>query len=117
MFKILRFILIVIFSLYNIQFLHSQELSSFKDKNQYKFSGSINLQSALYLSSDSVKLRDPFFWQLSGNFNISTPIFTIPISLTLSQQQKFDFDNFFQSQKNAVTQPFNQFGMSPKYKA
>tara|TARA_Y100000991_G_scaffold113660_1_gene85755 strand:+ start:2 stop:1732 length:1731 start_codon:yes stop_codon:yes gene_type:complete len=115
--KILRFILIVIFSLYNIQFLYSQELSSFKDKNQYKFSGSINLQSALYFSSDSVKLRDPFFWQLSGNFNISTPIFTIPISLTLSQQQKFDFDNFLQSQKNAVTQPFNQFGMSPKYKS
>ena len=101
---------------FHLFFINGQDISSFTEMKQYRISGSINLQSAFYLSTDSIKLRDPFFWQLSGNLNVSTPLFNIPISLTLSQQQKFDFDNFFNSQKNAIAQPFNQFGMSPKYK-
>jgi hypothetical protein len=109
----LRFILIISFSLLNLQYFHSQDLESIKKKDLVKLNGSLALNSTYYIGPAD---RPPFFWQFSGNLNIVTPVFTIPISLNLSQQQKFSFDNFFDSQKKSAAQPFNQFGMSPKYK-
>ena len=104
---------IILFSLLTIQFVHSQDFENINKKDLVKLSGSLALNSTYYLGPAE---RPPFFWQFSGNINIVTPVFTIPISLTLSQQQKFSFDNFFDTQKKAAAQPFNQFGMSPKYK-
>ena len=94
--------------------LLSQDFSNMEKKDLVKVGGSLGLNSTFYLGSAE---RPPFFWQMSGNLNIVTPLFTIPISLTLSQQQKFSFNDFFDSQSKAAAQPFNQFGMSPKYKS
>tara|TARA_B110000046_G_scaffold142544_1_gene149383 strand:- start:1361 stop:3076 length:1716 start_codon:yes stop_codon:yes gene_type:complete len=94
--------------------LLSQDFSNMEKKDLVKLSGALSLNSTFYLGSAE---RPPFFWQMSGNLNIVTPLFTIPISLTLSQQQKFSFNDFFDSQSKAAAQPFNQFGMSPKYKS
>lgn len=94
--------------------LVSQDLNNIEKKDLVKVGGALSLNSTFYLGSAE---RPPFFWQMSGNLNIVTPLFTIPISLTLSQQQKFSFNDFFDSQSKAAAQPFNQFGMSPKYKS
>ncbi|MFL5754598.1 MAG: hypothetical protein ACJ76F_14390 [Bacteroidia bacterium] len=48
--------------------------------------------------------RDPYFWLLNANLNINLYGVNIPLSATLTQQNR------------SFTQPFNQFGISPKYK-
>lgn len=48
--------------------------------------------------------RDPYFWMVGANLNISVYGINIPLSATISQQNK------------SFTQPFNQYGLSPRYK-
>tara|TARA_B110000483_G_scaffold188077_1_gene222933 strand:- start:4538 stop:6253 length:1716 start_codon:yes stop_codon:yes gene_type:complete len=105
--------IVFLFFILNANSFFTQDLGNLKKKDLVKVGGSLGLNSTFYLGSAE---RPPFFWQMSGNLNIVTPLFTIPISLTLSQQQKFSFNDFFDSQSKAAAQPFNQFGMSPKYK-
>jgi hypothetical protein len=56
--------------------------------------------------------RDPFYWALNGNFNISViGKFSCPFSFTITQQDKKFTDGL-----DKFSQPFNQFGLSPQYK-
>ena len=87
--------------------VHSQDsLSLFKKaKEQVKISGGFSSIGTAYMINDtSLSQRDPFFWQLGANINIKIGQVSIPFSAVMNQQER----NF--------TQPFNQYGLSPKYK-
>lgn len=74
-------------------------------KGQSSISGSAGFVGTFYHVDGIEARRDPFFWQFNANLNISANGVAIPFSATLSQQQR------------SFTQPFNQFGLSPKYGA
>ena len=69
-----------------------------------KISGGIGGMSTFYNASGVDQQRDPLFWQLNANLNIQVGQISIPFSAVVNQQQR------------SFTQPFNQYGLSPKYK-
>lgn len=84
--------------------LHAQDLDNLKDKEPVHISGSLSGTSTFY-HTDGPSQRDPFYWMLNGNITIDLYGIAIPISATLTQQNR------------SFTQPFNQYGLSPHYKA
>lgn len=75
-----------------------------KVKDNVKINGGLGLTGAYYNSFGSPAQRDPFYWQVAGNLNITMGQFSFPFSVTINQQER------------SFTQPFNQYGVSPKYK-
>jgi hypothetical protein len=75
-------------------------------EQKLKVSGSINSSAIGYGISGIAARRDPFYWLASANLTFSYWKITAPFSVTVSQQ-----DQTFR-----YPQPFNQFGISPKYK-
>ena len=81
-----------------------QDLDKIKKEDLVTISGSLGSMGTYYAGPAE---RSPFFWQLQANLNINTPILNVPLTFVLSQQQQaFGYP----------TQPFNQYGLSPKYK-
>lgn len=87
---------------------YSQDLENMSKKDIVKVSGGVGLQTTAYAAFGTPQNRDPFLGQINLNlsFNI-LGIINAPFSATLSTQ------SFNLSQP----QPFNNFGISPKYKA
>lgn len=75
-----------------------------KAKEKVKIRGGLGLSSAFYNAIGVQDQRDPFYWQIAGNMEITIGQVSLPFSVTYNQQER----NF--------TQPFNQYGVSPKYK-
>lgn len=77
---------------------------------QVKITGGINANSTLYFvestGNSQPPRRDPFFGVVSGNITLKYRELSLPFSVSLSTQNA----NFTRPQ------PFNQFGVSPKYK-
>lgn len=84
--------------------LVAQDLENIGDRDPVQISGSISGTSTFY-NTDGPSQRDPFYWLLSGNLTLSLYGVTVPISATFTQQNR------------SFTQPFNQYGLSPHYKA
>lgn len=97
---ILTFNLIVLSTI-----LYGQQIDKLTKKDLFGLSGSVGAIGTFYSVSGKDANRDPFFWQLNVNANVKTIGMDVPFSLRLSQQQK------------SFTQPFNQYGLSPKYKS
>lgn len=74
-------------------------------KENVSISGGIGGMGTYYLASGLDAQRDPFFWQLNANINIKIGQISMPFSAVMNQQNR------------SFTQPFNQYGLSPKYKA
>jgi hypothetical protein len=83
--------------------VRSQDLTHFR-QNKSSFSGSITTTGGFYNASGIIPRRDPFNGVITGNFNINLKGFDMPFSFVYSNQNK------------SFRQPFNQFGLSPKYK-
>tara|TARA_B110000902_G_scaffold54259_1_gene63046 strand:- start:1425 stop:3107 length:1683 start_codon:yes stop_codon:yes gene_type:complete len=97
-------ILLILLTIHSSSIL-SQNFSEIKKEDLLKVSGSVGALSTYYNGPSE---RVPFFWQLQANLSITTPLLNIPISFVLNQQQRsFGYPK----------QPFNQYGLSPKYKA
>jgi hypothetical protein len=73
-------------------------------KENVKYTGGLGFTTAFYNSIGAPAQRDPFYWQIAGNLNIAIGQIQIPISATINQQER------------TFTQPFNQYGLSPRYK-
>jgi len=87
---------------------YSQDLENITLKNAVKISGGIGFQSTAYNAWGVPMNRDPFLMQVNLNLNISVlGVVNIPFSASFSNQ----------GSKYSTPQPFNTFGMSPKYKA
>jgi hypothetical protein len=74
--------------------------------------GSLNASSVLYQAHGITPRRDPFYWVLNANltFTILNKV-SIPFSATYTQQDK-NYSNGL----DKFSQPYNQLGLSPKYK-
>ncbi|WP_448518716.1 hypothetical protein [Rhodoflexus sp.] len=95
------FILVIFLS----KSIFGQDLGNLKNEQPVKVSGSLGGSFLGYQASGIANRRDPFFWQLNGALNISLYGIDIPLSATFSQLNR------------RFTQPFNQFGLSPRYKS
>jgi len=95
----------VLFLFYSVS-VEAQDLSKIDKKNPVKISGGIQATQTFYHADGIANRRSPYFWMLNANLNINVlGVLSVPLSATLSQQQK------------SYTQPFNQFGISPRYKS
>jgi hypothetical protein len=94
--------------------LSAQDLSSLgtsdslnlyqKLKSNTTVHGSLGTSFTAYNSWGGFSRRDPYNYSLSGNFSVRTLDLELPFSFYITNQNS-DF-----------RQPFNQFGLSPKYK-
>ena len=94
--------------------LSAQDLSSLgtadslsmyqKLKENTTVHGSLGTSVTAYNSWGGFSRRDPYNYSLSGNFSVRTLDLELPFSFYITNQNS-DF-----------RQPFNQFGLSPKYK-
>ena len=75
-----------------------------KVKEHVTIGGGIGVSTAFYSSFGAPAQRDPFYWQVSGSLDLTIGQVSLPFSGTLNQQDR------------SFTQPFNQYGVSPKYK-
>ncbi len=75
-----------------------------KAKEHVKISGGIGALGTFYQSTTMDSTRNPIFYQLNANLNIKVGSVSIPFSAVLNQQE------------SKVSQPFNQYGLSPRYK-
>jgi hypothetical protein len=85
-------------------YISAQDIEQIGNKDPVHVSGSISGTTTFY-NTDGPNQRDPFYWLLSGNLTVDVYGVSIPISATFTQQNR------------SFTQPFNQYGLSPHYKA
>lgn len=81
-------------------------------QNPLTVTGSVGASSVFYQSHGIAARRDPFYWVINANltFLLFNKI-SVPFSATLTQQDK-NFGNGLEK----FNQPFNQIGISPRYK-
>lgn len=84
---------------------YAQDLGNIGKSKPVKVNGGINANTVFYGISGAEARRDPYFWVLNANLNINVLGVDVPFSATIT------------SQESQVAQPFNQYGLSPKYKA
>jgi hypothetical protein len=82
----------------------AQDIGQLAAQKPVRLSGGIDLRGIFYNASGIAPRRKPFSWIASGNVNIALYGFDIPLSFTISEQDR------------SFSQPFNQFGLSPRYK-
>lgn len=81
-----------------------QDFTHIASQKPVTFSGGMQARSFFYNASGIPGRQDPFSYVFDGNATVSLYGWNIPFSFTYSQQDK------------SFRQPFNQFGMSPRYK-
>lgn len=85
----------------------AQDLENIVKQRGIDVTGGVSANTTFYSAQGIPNRRDPFYWMLNANLNFNIlGIIQAPFSMTLSEQNK----NFSQPQ------PFNRFGISPKYK-
>ncbi len=83
----------------------AQDLEEIGKSKPITVSGGISADATLYDVNGIENRRDPFFWMLNANLNFDIYGIAVPFSATFTQQDR------------SFTQPFNQYGLSPTYKA
>ncbi|MFT6443336.1 MAG: hypothetical protein ACJASM_002896, partial [Salibacteraceae bacterium] len=97
-------VVLVVFSCFSAS---SQDLSTIGEKpiwKETKITGGVGGSLVGYDTRGQAAQRPPFYWLINANINIDVYGMSIPFSAT------------FTSQNQDFAQPFNQFGLSPKYK-
>lgn len=74
-------------------------------KENVSLTGGIGGVGTYYTSSGIDAQRDPLYWQVNANINLKIGQVSLPFSAVMNAQNR------------SFTQPFNQYGLSPKYKA
>jgi hypothetical protein len=96
-----------ILSLFILSTSQAQDLETIKDQKLVQVSGGVGLNTTFYDAQGIPNRRDPFYWMLNANLNFNfLNVIQAPFSMTLSQQDK----------RFSQPQPFNRFGISPRYK-
>ena len=84
--------------------LIGQDLSTMVKQKPFSFSGNLDIRGISYNMSGMESRRKPFAWYIFGSPTFTFYGFSVPLSFSLSDQEK------------TFSQPFNQFGLSPRYK-
>lgn len=100
---ILKVTLIVLF-LFAAQLMPAQDLEQVGKGKPVQFNGSLSFRSGYYNTSLGYNRQDPYAYSLTGNAVLSLYGWQIPLTLSYANQQ-FNSSN-----------PFQQFGISPRYK-
>ncbi len=99
--KLLCLLLVLITS----TLVRAQELSGLKNAIPFSISGSIGLSSSFYSVSGIPGRQAPFAYGINSSATMTVYGIAMPFSFT-----------WFNNSKAGFSQPFNQFGISPKYK-
>lgn len=85
-------------------FLFSQDLENLAKQKPFKFNGSLAAFADFY-AVDGIQPRSvPFNWRVTGSPTVHLYGISFPFYFNISQQNR------------SFAQPFNQFGVSPRYK-
>jgi len=84
--------------------LKAQDLSDLKNTKPVTFHGSIGAKLSLYGADGIPSRQDPFTYGFDANATITLYGISMPFSFTWYNRNK------------SYSQPFNQYGLSPKYK-
>jgi hypothetical protein len=101
--KKLLCILILLLILFS-KLTEAQDIATINSKNLLSFHGNVGASLLFYNVNGIAARSKPFSYLFSGNFNLRFAGIELPFSFVYSEQDR-DF-----------RQPFNQFGLSPKYK-
>jgi hypothetical protein len=99
-----QFIVLLVFGVCGVG-LRAQEVAAVV-KDKVRINGGLSANQTFYTVRGIENRRDPFYWAINGNLNINIGQLALPFSVTFNQQEI----------KFVRPQPFNQFGVSPKYK-
>jgi hypothetical protein len=84
--------------------LYSQNLEHISKQKPFTISGSVGGGLNFYNSNETSYTRDPFTWNLYGNFTPTIYSVALPFSFVVNQYSR------------SYATPFAQFGISPTYK-
>lgn len=102
-FKVHSFSILLIFTI-SVN-AYAQDLEQVGKKGGIKLNGNINATNIFYAQQGLLKnRRDPSMWMISGGLTFSAYGWSAPFTFSFSQNNK------------SFQQPFNQYGISPKYK-
>ncbi len=87
-----------------LNLLLAQDFTAIGQQKPFSISGSINARAIFYNVTGVENRREPFNYYLTGSPTINIYGISIPTSFSLSKGNR------------SFQQPFNQYGMSPKYK-
>lgn len=103
----MRFFMLMLMAAFAGISSQAQELETIRDQKFLQVNGGVSVNTTYYDAQGIENRRDPFYWMLNANLNLNfLNIIQAPFSMTLSQQDK----------KFSQPQPFNRFGLSPRYK-
>ena len=85
-------------------FVKAQDIESIGKRSPVKVSGSLALNNTFYKAVGISYRRPPYVWYIMGNLNVDIYGWSVPISVSYSNQNV------------QFRQPFNHYGMSPRYK-
>lgn len=94
-------IILILFCSINV---HSQDIGGINKKNIFTAHGNLAANGLFYYVDGIPARSKPLSYLFSGNFNLNLAGVELPFSFVYSEQER----NF--------RQPFNRFGVSPKYK-
>lgn len=84
---------------------HAQDMEKGYDpKKPVTYTGTMDLRGIGYQATGITARRSPFLYIFNGNAELNIYGVQLPFSVTISDQER------------DIRQPFNQFGISPKYK-
>lgn len=95
---------VVVLSFGNNSGANAQNLDNIGTTDPVQVGGSVSAYGTLYNANDIADRRESFSWTLSGALNVNLYDLALPFTFTLSEQDR------------SFSQPFNQFGVSPRYK-
>lgn len=84
--------------------ISAQDFSNVKVNKPVTISGGANFNGNMYDVQGAQARSEPFIWLFNANLNMNVYGLNIPFTATFSQMDQ------------SYTQPFNRYGLSPKYK-
>jgi hypothetical protein len=84
--------------------LLAQDLDAISFKKGIKLNGCLNYSNILFMTNDTLSLREPYAYYLNGNLQLNVCGLDLPFNFAISNTSK------------TYTQPFNRFQLIPKYK-
>jgi hypothetical protein len=97
-------LLLLIAGIVCTQAIRAQDLGSLGSQKPFLLRGSAQIRGIFYNASGIANRRTPFSWLFSGNLVANFYGISMPVNFSISEEDR------------SVSQPFNQFGISPHYK-
>lgn len=89
-----------------------KETKNIFKQEAFSTTGSLGASTVFYQAQGVAPRRDPFYWVINANLTITLlNKVSVPFSAVLTQQDK-NYSNGL----DKFSQPFNQFGLSPRYR-